>query len=176
MADLCFGRGFVGGLGKRRGEVAMHLRPGPIGLLLEPDTHADVTRFEVRGPSEEAVFAYLYTEALMGTGVHMKDWDVRETPEFRFGIGAVRREAGGRVKWNYAGSGFTLWSPKGPEFGPCEVFLDGTSVGEMDLHAADTQPSQPVLTRDDVPPGYHAVVVRPLNAGRLVIDCLETTG
>ena len=88
---------------------------GQIGLLVDPFTNLSVSRFEIGGPFSPAVMPWLYIEALTGAGVRMSDWDVMQSPLYRFGVGAVRKTPGGRVKWNFRGRGFRVWSPQGPQ-------------------------------------------------------------
>jgi hypothetical protein len=145
---------------------------GPIGLTVDQATHLVVKEFLVAGDSEPAVFSYLYTEALTGAGVKMADWDVVRSTDYRFGVGAVRKSSGGRVKWNFHGRGFRLWLPKGPEFGRCEVLLNGKKLAALNLHSDKNEPSRIVLARDDLANAYHAVVVRPVD-GRLAVDSLD---
>ena len=75
----------------------------------------------------------LYTEALTDTGVRNTDWDVEQSPAYRFGVGAVRKSMGGRVKWDFHGRGFRLWLPKGPQLGRCELLLNGEKLAKLDL-------------------------------------------
>jgi len=145
---------------------------GQIGLLVDPFTNLSVSKFEIGGRFRPAVVPWLYLEALTGAGVCMKDWDVVQSPLYRFGVGAVRTTPGGRVKWNFRGRGFRLWSPQGPEFGRCELLLDGRKLAELDFHAEREQPSKIVYTCDDAGDGYHAVVLRSI-AGRLPVDSLD---
>ncbi|MBN2023358.1 MAG: hypothetical protein JW809_11270 [Pirellulales bacterium] len=145
---------------------------GPLGLLVDPFTHVEVARFEINGQFEPAVLPWLYIEALTGAGVRMADWDMVDSPLYRFGVGAVRKTPGGRVKWNFRGRGFRLWSPKGPAFGPCELLLDGRKLADLDLYAEQEQPSQIVFALEDAGDGYHAVVLRS-TASRLPVDSLD---
>jgi hypothetical protein len=147
---------------------------GPIGLLVDPFTNIEVSRFEIGGPFQPAVLPWLYLEALTGAGVKMADWDATPSPLYRFGVGAVRKTDGGRVKWNFRGRGFQLWSPKGPEFGKCELLLDGRKLANLDFHAKHEQPSEIAFTYNDAGDGYHAVVLRS-TVGRLVVDSLEVS-
>lgn len=158
--------------GKVRWTGAVSLSSGRIGLLVDPFTNLNVSQFEIIGPRQPAVVPWLYIEALTGAGVKMSDWDVVQSPLYRFGVGAVRKTPGGRAKWNFRGRGFQLWSPRGPQFGRCEVLIDGRKVAELDLHADKEQPSQVVYTCNDAGDGYHAVVLRPLT-GRLPVDSLD---
>jgi hypothetical protein len=158
--------------GQARWQGELPLQVGPIGLLVDTMTNLRVSRFEIDGPFEPAVLPWLYIEALTGEGVSMKDWDVIESPNFRFGVGAVRKTPGDRAKWNFRGKGFQLWSPKGPNFGRCELLLDGRKLADLDLHADAEQASQVVYRLDDAGDGYHAVVLRSTD-GRLVVDSLD---
>jgi hypothetical protein len=158
--------------GQRRFEGTLPVNPGPVGLYVDPFTHASVSRFEIIGPCEPATMPWLYLEALTGAGVNMHDWEVRETPIFRFGKGAVAKSPGGRAKWNFRGRGFQLWSPRGPDFGRCELLLDGRKLADLDLHADQEETSKVIYRCDDAGDGYHAVVVRSTD-GRVVVDSLD---
>ncbi len=146
--------------------------PGPIGLLADQGTHVAVDRFCVSGRAEPAVFHYLCTEAITGAAVNMVDWNMEQEAGYRFGVGAVRKSDGGRVKWNFHGRGFRLWLPKGPRLGRCEVLLNGEKLVELDLRSEKGQPSGVVLSRDDLANAYHALVVRSID-GRLPVDSLD---
>ncbi len=158
--------------GKVRWSGTLPLSRGEIGLLVDPFTNLNVSRFEISGPRQPAVIPWLYIEALTGAGVRLSDWDVVRSPLYRFGVGAVRKSPGGRVKWNFRGRGFRLWSPQGPQFGRCELLIDGRKATELDFCADRQQPSQIVYTSDDAGDGYHAVVLRSLT-GRLAVDSLD---
>ena len=145
---------------------------GAIGLMAESHSHVSVDRFTVAGKSQQNTLSYLYTEGWLGAGEKPADWDERKDSAFRFGTGAVRREAGGRVKWNFIGAGFTLWSPKGPDYGTTEVWLDGALAATVDLHSAELLPSQPVFRNTGLPDTFHAVALQP-KSGRLVVDSLD---
>ena len=95
-----------------------------------------------------------------------------QSPAYRFGVGAVRKSNGGRVKWNFHGRGFRLWLPKGPQFGRCELLLNGEKLAELNLRSDKNQPSEVVFSRNDLANAYHALVVRSL-AGRLAVDSLD---
>jgi hypothetical protein len=158
--------------GRARWEGVLPPRPGAIGLLVELPANLHVARFSVSGRRQGAVLPWLYVEALTGAGVSMSDWDVVHSPRYRFGVGSVRKTPGGRAKWNFRGQGFRVWSPKGPQFGRCDLVLNGERLGTLDLHADRPEPSQVVYAREDIGDGYHAVVLRS-TAGLLVVDTLE---
>jgi hypothetical protein len=131
-----------------------------------------VSRFEIDGAFQPAVLSWLYLEALTGAGVKLADWEAVHSPLYRFGTGAVRKTPGGRVKWNYRGRGFRLWSPKGAEFGRCELLLDGRKLADLDFHSQHDEPSKIIYTCDDAGDGYHAVILRSLE-GRMPVDSLD---
>jgi hypothetical protein len=145
---------------------------GAIGLFVESHSHLSVDRFAVAGTIQPNTLSFLYTEGWLGAGENPANWVEQKDSTFRFGSGAVRRQDGGRVKWNFIGNGFTLWSPKGPDYGAAELWLDGTLVGTVDLHAAHLQPSQPVFRKDGLTDTFHAVALQ-AKQGRLVADSLD---
>jgi hypothetical protein len=95
-------------------------------------------------------------------------------PEFRYGLAAVAKQAGARVKWNVEGRRFTLWSPRGPEFGKVQIKVDGRAVAAVDLRAERLASSEPVWSSARLKDGPHAVVLTATN-GRLIVDSLEVT-
>jgi len=148
---------------------------GAIGLLIEPGNHVSVSRFEITGEVLPAQSNLLYMEAFLGAGLLVSEWDQTESSSFRFGVGAVRRQAGpARAKWNFRGQKCVLWSPKGPDYGRCRLRLDGSDLGEVDLHAPEPENSQIVFTSPNLDDAYHALVIESIT-GRLVLDCLQTT-
>mgnify|MGYP005834934107 CR=1 FL=1 len=145
---------------------------GTLGVLVERNSWLAMRRFVVQGVARPAILTWLYQEALLGAGQDLRDWEEITSPLFRHGIGAVHRGEGGRAKWNAAGSEFTLWSPKGPDYGTVEVLVDGRLVGHVALYAPCVAPSAPVLDVAGLSDGRHAVVVRGIT-GRLVVDSLD---
>ncbi|MCL5283764.1 MAG: hypothetical protein M1330_03520, partial [Armatimonadetes bacterium] len=158
--------------GKEVWSGTMSTDVGSIGLLAESGSHLAVERFVVAGSPRPGTNSYLYTEGWLGAGENPADWIERQHPAFRFGCGAERRDGGGRLKWNFSGSGFTLWSPKGPDYGSVALWLDGEAVATIDLQSAVLQASQPVFSRGGLADGFHALVMLPRN-GRLVVDSLD---
>ncbi len=150
----------------------MSAATGAVGLLAEANSHSFVDHFRMNEEPSQGTLAYLHTDAWLGAGENPADWIEQRDPRFRFGIGAVRRVAGGRVKWNFVGTDFTLWSPTGPEYGSVEVRLDGALVATVDLHNAQQRPSTPVFTKKGMADTFHAVVLR-TKTGRLVVDSLD---
>jgi hypothetical protein len=154
---------------------SMSAATGAVGLLAGANSHLFVNHFRINGEPSRGNLAYLYTDAWLGAGENPADWIEQRDPRFRFGVGAVRRAAGGRAKWNFVGAGFTLWSPTGPEYGSMEVRLDGAVVATVDLHRTQQRPSAPVFTKKGMADTFHAVVLLP-KTGRLVVDSLDGGG
>lgn len=160
--------------GKEIWSGTMSAHAGSIGLLAESGSHLSVERFAVSGSPKTGAISYLYTEGWLGAGEDPADWIELQSSAFRFGIGAERRNGGGRLKWNFQGSGFTLWSPIGPDYGHVDIWLDGKALPTIHLHSAAPQASQPVLSREGLSDDFHALVMLP-RSGRLVADSLDVT-
>lgn len=148
---------------------------GAIGLLAKAHSYIAVSRFAVTGNPKPAALSYLYTEGWLGAGENPNHWAQQEDPSFRFGIGAVCRDMNGRAKWNFIGSGFTLWSPKGPDYGTVEVLLDGAPVATVNLNLPQLKRSQPVFSKTGLLETFHAVTLQP-KTGPLVVDGLDVHG
>lgn len=147
---------------------------GAVGLWVDSYSHLSVDRFVIAGESQPGALSFLYTEGLLGAGQSQKNWIEQKDSKFRFGIGAVREDSAGRAKWNFVGSGFTLWSPKGPDYGIAEIVVDGAAVATVDLYTAQPLSSQPVFSKSGLADTFHAVTLQP-RKGRLVVDSLEVS-
>ena len=79
---------------------------------------------------------------------------------------------GGRGKWNFHGSRFSLWAPEGPQFGRVEVYADEKRFTTLDLNHTMLLPSAPVFKLKRLTSGLHAVVLKSISA-RLVVDALD---
>jgi hypothetical protein len=75
----------------------------------------------IRSEPLPAAIHYLFSEGILGAGGSGNDCQELRSPGFRYGLGAVSKAPGARVKWNVEGRQFTLWSPHGPEFGKAQV-------------------------------------------------------
>ena len=154
------------------GELGAKTNGWTFGWMAEPDTHLAVETFRITGVSRGAHFNFLAGEALLGAGAAKEDWIDCHGPEFRFGEGAIANGDKARVKWNVPGQRFTLWSPKGPHLGRVEIHLDGQMVAGIDLHSAQSEPSQPVWTSRLLHDTGHAITLT-ATSGKLVVDSLE---
>ena len=185
--DLCLGIAF-GDAGETtitcNGDLlwtgALPYTRGKIGWLLEPHTHLQVERFAVEGAWHAGRWDLLCTEAILGAGEKLgqpdapADWVMQRDAGFRHGIGMVHNDVGGRAKWNLVGTGFAIYTPRGPEYGVADVVLDGELVGELDLHADRPMPSAQAYSLGGLAEGPHAVVLR-ARTGPLVVDTLQVT-
>lgn len=145
---------------------------GTIGLLADKKSYIKVERFNISGKAQPATLSFLYTEGLLGAGQGLIGWQEIQSPQFRYQIGALCENENGRIKWNFEGTGFVLWQPKGAEFGKIEVFVDGNSYGIFDLYHDSSVPSQAILKITDLENSFHAVVLKSIS-GKLVVDCLD---
>jgi hypothetical protein len=131
---------------------------GRIELLAEAGTILRVARFALRGRSAPMGQFWLSTEALAGAAAEPDEWQAVEDSLFRFGVGHVSARPGARAKWNFTGSGFRLYAPRGPLFGACDVTVDGRKVATLDLR--DRRPRRSaVVLEAPLAVGPHAVVL-----------------
>jgi hypothetical protein len=145
-----------------------------LGIEVEPHSHLVVEQFAVQGKPHPAVINYLFTEAILGAGGSGKDWQELRGPEFHYRLAARSKAPGARVKWNVEGHQFTLWSPRGPEFGKAQVKVDGRVLANLDLHAERLTPSQPAWKSPRLKDSPHAIVLT-ATEGMLVVDSIEAT-
>lgn len=148
---------------------------GAIGWLLQPDTYLSVGRFDMKGQLRPARRSYLFTEGWLDIAENPKRWQQVHSTDFRYGLGAVSNNALVAAKWSVAGHRFTLYSPKGPDYGTIQITLDGRSSHVVNLHAETPAPSAPVWSGEARSGDYHAIVVRPLSVLRMPLDSLEVT-
>ena len=114
------------------------------------------------------------TEAILGAGGSGKDWRELRGSEFRYGLAALSKAPGARVKWNVEGRQFTLWSPRGTDFGRAQVKVDGRVLANLDLHAERLTPAWPVWKSPLLKDGPHAVVLTATD-GLLIVDSMQVT-
>jgi len=66
-------------------------------------------------------------------------------------------------QWLYSGYGFRVWAQKDVDLGIFELFLDGVSLGNVDLYAGSGQASAAVFSRLNVNLGIHRVKIKATN-------------
>ena len=143
-----------------------------LGIVVEPHSHLVAEQFTIQGKPQSSTLNYLFTEAILGAGGGAKDWQELRGLEFRYGLAALSKVPGARVEWNVEGRQFTLWSPRGPEFGKMQIKVDGRVLANLDLHAEHLTPSEPVWKSPRLKDGPHAVVLSAAD-GLLAVDSLE---
>ena len=117
---------------------------------------------------------FLSSDAILGAGGSRDDWQELRGPEFRYGLAALAKAPAARVKWNVEGRRFTLWSPRGPQFGKVQVKVDGRVMADLDLHAEQPAPSAPIWKSPRLKDCGHGVVLT-ATEGLLLVDSLEVT-
>jgi hypothetical protein len=145
-----------------------------LGIEVEPHSHLVVEQFAIQGRPQPALINFLFSEAILGAGGNRDDWKELRGPEFRYGLAALAKTAGARVKWNVEGRQFTLWSPRGPQFGKAQVKVDSRVLANLDLHAERLTASAPVWKSPRMKDGPHAVVLTATD-DLLVVDSMEVT-
>jgi hypothetical protein len=145
-----------------------------LGIEVEPHSHLVVEQFAVQGKPQPAAINFLFSEAILGAGGSGKDWQELRGPEFHYRLAALSKTPGARVKWNVEGRQFTLWGPRGPEFGKAQVKVDGRVLANLDLHAERLTSSQPAWKSPRLKDSPHAVVLT-ATEGMLVVDSIEVT-
>jgi hypothetical protein len=145
---------------------------GNIGILVRENSHLTVIRFIVKGTRKRGAWRYLHTEAIVGAGEAAGSWRAVEDSAFRYGVGALSERSDARGKWNFEGSGFSLWAPKRPEYVTADVFLDGVELATIDFGARQEEPSTALLSRNGLHRTYHALVVQ-AKEGTIPLDVLE---
>jgi hypothetical protein len=148
-------------------------KPGAVGLLAAPFSHADITQFRLAGELMPLKFQYLHTEGLVGAAQHRDHWEEVPDDAFLWGVGAVSRHEGVAAKWNVACSGFALWSPTGPDYGTAEVWVDDERLAEIDFATATPEKSHVIFRAEGLKPGFHGVWLRSVR-GSIPLDVLQT--
>lgn len=148
-------------------------RGGHLGLCCEEHSYVDIISFLVHGKAIDSSFDYLYTGLLQDAGNKMSSWNVIQNDTlYTYGIGAETSIPGTRVKLNFTGTRFTVYSPKKPVFGKLKLTVDGG--GEVILDTRSDQPckSLPIYQSGRLPAGRHAVVMESAG-GVMGVDCVR---
>ncbi|MCQ6562323.1 exo-alpha-sialidase [Paenibacillus mendelii] len=157
------------------------IRSGKIGLLAGKGSHMHVTCMKLDRTGTSGKLTYLSSEGLIGAGeapmkpsesMEPEGWKRMESGQLRFGAGHYTNVPGSRVKWNYIGSRFQIWSPRGSELGLVKLYLDGELTATIDLRDPSDQESAIVFESGDVPYGYHAVTLELID-GAMICDSMD---
>jgi hypothetical protein len=146
---------------------------GHIGVCCEAHSYIDVTSFKVKGETKKPSFTWLYTELLQGAGNKMSDWkEVKNDTLYTYGIGAETDKPGTRVKLNFTGTRFTVYSPMKPGFGKIRLMVDGGREVILDGYSRKPRASGILYESGALTSGKHAVVME-LISGIMGVDCVR---
>ncbi len=150
------------------------VNPGVVGIILDSHSNLMMNHFDMIGRQISCKLLFGSYEALLNAGNQDKEWNFVKDPNFRMGHGVVSKQLSATAKWNFEGTGFKLWMPKGAEFGSVSVFADGRKVGNANLRSDHFMNSSVVFQLKSLPMGSHAVYITSTD-GKLPVDCLEVT-
>ncbi len=149
---------------------------GAFGLLLEPNSHARLSRFEIEGGLIPATRRYLWSEGALSAAQLASAWEeVKDNPQFAYGIGAVSVADAVTAKWNVEGTRVALFAPRGPELGKAKLFIDGQHITDIDYEATAPESSALRFEKAGLAAGRHTVRLESTH-GRIPLDVLEVSG
>jgi hypothetical protein len=161
--------------GKMSWQGELPTGPGCVGILCSPGGRADVRKLAVTGTKSPARVRYLATDAIIGAARKATDWPLREDRTFHYGVGAVSSGSPVEAKWNFEGTAFSLWAPKGPAFGEADLLLDGHRLATIRFTSDRETPSRPVYEMKNLSPAVgHALMLR-TGSKPVPLDVLEVT-
>lgn len=170
----------INGVNVWSGRIA--IRRGAVGLLAGAGSALRVDRFALDRAGDPLTVACLATEGMIGAGhapardggaAEPEGWTRVTDERLRFGFGYRTDRAGSRVKWNYNGGRFRLWSPTDRSLGRVRVYLDGTLLATIDLASETAGPSRVVFDSGELASGYRAVTVELADGGAMVCDSFD---
>ena len=148
--------------------------PGVVGIMLDPHSYLFTSRFNAKGRQTKGKLVYGYYEALLNAGNQDTDWDFIKGSTFRNGQGAISKRDSGFAKWNFEGTGFEIYLPKGPMFGSATIYIDGQLAGNVILKNERPLHSSMVFKSKSLRRGTHSVYIESTD-GRLPLDCIEVS-
>lgn len=147
---------------------------GAFGWLLDPDTYLSVSEFSIAGGMRPVHRSYLFTEGWLDCAENPLRWTQTKSADFRYGLGAVSRGVRAAAKWSVVGHRFTLYAPKGPDYGAVRVAVDGDAT-TVDLHATTKERSSAVWSKEAKSGDYHSITITPLAPNPMPLDSLEVS-
>ena len=150
----------------------LNSNPGVIGIMLDPHSTLNMNSFNVMGMVIPGKLYYGYYEALLNSGNQDKDWEFIKDPLFRLEHGAISKSDSACAKWNFEGTGFELWLPKGPKFGSVSISIDGQLAGNINLKTDHPTGSSAVFKSKSLHRGAHALYIETRD-GHLPVDCIR---
>ena len=149
--------------------------PGTLGLYVEANSHARVSRFSVAGELGTATRRYLWSEGILGAAQRQENWEVvTGDASFTYGEGAISTGDSASAKWSVEGNHVVLHAPRGPSFGMAKIVVDGTQRGEIDYYAPEPEKSAPRFILE-IGGTRHSIRLESIQ-GRIPLDLLEITG
>ncbi len=155
-------------------EGTLKNQPGVIGIMLDPRSNLFISHFDVKGRQTEGKLSFGYYEALLNAGNQDSDWEFKMDTLFRNGKGAISKKAEAFAKWNFEGTKFEIYLPKGPMFGTVAIFVDGHPSGFVNLKNDKLLKSKVVFKSETLNRGTHAVYLKTIN-GLLPLNCIEVS-
>jgi len=146
--------------------------PGIVGISLDPHSYLFTDHLVVDGCQMKGFITYGFYQALMNAGNQDCDWDLKKDALFLFGRGAVSKNDSSFAKWNFKGKGFELFSPKGPEYGTINIYLDGKFLKNIALNSTYEMESTRIYKATDLRMGNHALYIESMD-GLLPLDSIK---
>lgn len=153
-------------------EGELKSKPGVVGIALSPRSYLFTKKFVVDGRKLNGHITYGFHEALLNSGNHFSDWNIKTDTIFFYGQGAVSKKDSCFSKWNFDGKGFELLSPKGPQYGTVFIYLDGVLIKKISLKTRQDIKSSVVFKSQLIKKGSHSLYMKSLD-GLLPVDCLN---
>ena len=158
--------------GEKQWNGILKSNPGIVGVALMPHSFLLANSFVVNGEQKQGSVIYGFYQALVNSGNYDNDWTFKKDSLFLCGRGAVSKKDSSFVKWNFDGKGFELYSPKGPDYGSVNIYLDGKFLKNIVLKNLKNLKSSVVYKSDEFPLGSHAVYLESMD-GLLPLDCIN---
>lgn len=148
--------------------------PRPLALIAHEFSILHCDKFQIVGncfPYELHLNAF---DALLGAGQLMNDW--KKDPSLVYsGTDGFVGEDNVKGKWNFIGDGIVVFSPKSPDLGEMDIWIDGYFYHTVSLKSASNSPSAPVCEISGLAQGRHCLVVKP-RSGKIVLDMVTVKG
>lgn len=146
--------------------------PGITGILLDPHSYLFASQMIVDGRQIKGSVTYGFYQALVNSGNQVSEWTFKNDSLFLYGNGAESKKASSCAKWNFDGKGFEIFSPKGPDYGAVNIYLDGKLLQNLSLKSPQEVKSSSIFKSKEFKMGSHAVYIESLD-GLLPLDCIE---
>jgi hypothetical protein len=159
----------------KAGEAEVRItEPNPVTIIAHEFTVLSCTKFEMEGMQYPYRLRYNSLEAILNAGRLINEFKRDESLHFMTDE-CYTTEGEVSVKWNFIGDGFCIFSPKSPDLGAMEIWLDGTFITTVSLYSVMKASSQIVFTSHSLEFGRHCVQIKP-HTGRIAVDVFECRG